>query len=295
MKVLKGFGLGILSFLLFWSIVIFGFVFMLHSTVLNPDFMASEFDKLDITSIVKEEVAKQIPPEFQSVIPALDKVIAQAEPWIKQQARTAIHAGYDYMQGKSQTLNIVINLDQIKEQLKPAIRDTIMQQLPPEIKQLPPDQVEQYFNQYYNQFAGQIPSTFTVDESMIPPEARNTIAQVRQGFSYYQMAYWGLVGFMVVMVLGIIFIQRNVRGASRDLGITFFIYGAIEYAGVFVARSLALPQLPLQDIPASIQPWVINLLRDIVQPLEMFSLGFLIGGVVLLIVSFVVPRPLEED
>lgn len=294
MKVLKGFGLGILSFLLFISLFIFGFVFMLDNTLLNPDFVATQVEKLDIKSIVREEIAKQLPPEAQQLAPAIDKVLVELEPWIKEQARTAIHSGYDYIQGKSQSLNIVIQLDPVKEKLRTTLRDTLMQQLPPQIKQLPPAQLEQYFNQYYQQFSQQIPPAIEINESTIPTEAWDSIAQVKQGFSYYRMAYWGLIGFMVVLVLGIIFIQRQVRGASRDLGITFLCYGAIEYAGVFVTKNLALPRLPLSEVPVSLQPWLSQLFRDLLSPLEMFSLGFLIGGIVLLIVSFVVPKPVED-
>jgi len=119
MKVLKGFALGILGFLLFLSLSSFGTIYALDKTMLNADFMASEFNKLDITSLIKDEVHQRVPPELKAITPTLDRVIADAEPWIKEQASLAIHAGYDYIQGRSQSLNIVFDLEPLKEQMKP--------------------------------------------------------------------------------------------------------------------------------------------------------------------------------
>ena len=86
MKVLKGFALGILGFLLFLSLSSFGTIYALDKTLLNTDFMASEFNKLDITSLIQDEVHQRVPPELQIIKPTLDRVIADAEPWIKKQA-----------------------------------------------------------------------------------------------------------------------------------------------------------------------------------------------------------------
>ena len=67
MKVLKGFGLAIFSFLLFLSLFIFGIAFMLNSTLLNPGFIASEVDKIDVSALVRElteeQIGKQLPEE----------------------------------------------------------------------------------------------------------------------------------------------------------------------------------------------------------------------------------------
>jgi len=71
---------------------------------------------------------------------------------------------------------------------------------------------------------------------------------------------------MVVLTLGIIFIHYSVRGATRSLGITFLVYGAIEYAGLYVSRIMGLFQLPLTGIPRTFQSWVPQFLRDVIYP-----------------------------
>ena len=53
MKFLKGLAFFLLTFLLSLSLSVFGLVFMVNSTILNPDFITSELDRLDVSSVVE--------------------------------------------------------------------------------------------------------------------------------------------------------------------------------------------------------------------------------------------------
>jgi hypothetical protein len=299
MKVLKGFGLVILSFLLFLSLSVFGIAFMINSTLLNPDFVAAEVDKIDISALVieitEEQIGEQLPEEVLFLKEAFYKVISDQEPWLKEQVNTAIYSGYDYFLGKSEGLNIVISLEPLKANLKDSLWQSFHEYLPSELFDQPEDQLKSYFDQYYQEIAGQIPSEFTVDESSIPPEAMEQMLLVRQNIHSFQTYYYYLIGFMVILAAGIVLINRNVRGSARGLGIIFLIYGVLEFAGVYLASNLAPTSLPLHDIPLSLQPWLMGIYSDLLVPLQMFSLGALIGGVVLLVVSFVYKPREEED
>lgn len=291
MKFLKGLVLTLLSFLLFLSLSIFGFVFTLNNTILNPDFVVSELDKLDITSLVRdlvsEQIATQIPPGLEFMAEVIDDTIADLDPWIKEQTRNAIYSGYDYFLGKSQSLNLVISLEPVKEKLRDNAWAALLKSPPPELAMLPQTMWEQYFNQFYEEFAGQIPSTFEFNQEPLSPEVSAQLEQVREAISYTQQGYNVLIGFIALLVLGIILLNRQVRGTTRKLGTIFLTYGASQYAGIFVAKHFAGPQLAQLPIPSQLQAWLPQLVNDFLAPLEMFSLGLLIGGVVLLIVSFV--------
>ncbi len=299
MNVLKGFGLVILSFLLFLSLSVFGIAFMLNSTLLNPDFVASEVDKIDVSALViemaEEQIGEQLPEEAFFLKEALYGIISDQEPWLKEQLNAAIYTGYDFFLGKSERLDIIISLEPLKDNLRDSLWQTFKENLPSELSVLPEDQLKPYFDQYYQEFAGQIPSEFAFDESYIPPEVMEQMMLARQYIGYFQTAYSALIGFMVLLVLGIILINRNVRGTTRSLGISLLIYGALEFAGVYVARNFMPTSLPLPDIPSSLQMWLMGLFGDLLAPLQMFSLGVLIGGVVLLVVSFVYKPRMAED
>lgn len=77
------------------------------------------------------------------------------------------------------------------------------------------------------------------------------------------------------------------RGATRQLGTTFVTYGAIEYAGIWVGKNLAQSLWPPGQVSAAFRAWLLQFTSSFLRPLEILSLVILIGGVVLLIVSFV--------
>lgn len=296
MGFLKGLLATLLTFLLFLALAAFGTLFALRSTLLDPDFVVAQVEKLDVAALVEEmtdfQLSGEIPPEAAFLEEALRNAIVESEPQLKEQARAAIYSGYDYLLGKSDRLNISVSLEPIKEDLKERLWQAFQQNkesLPPEVAALPPEMLEQYFEEFYGQFEAEIPSEFVVDESKIPPEVMSQIVQARQYISYVQTAYYGLIGLMVVLVLGIILLHRSVKRATRELGITFLIYGIIEYASVWATQRY-LPEMPLLDMPLSIQTWLNGFIADLIAPMQVLGIGLMVGGAALIIVSIVYPR-----
>ncbi len=292
MKVVKGLALSLLSFLLFLSLSLFGLAFTLNNTILNPDFIISEIDELDTSSLagefLREQAAEVIPEEFGFITPeTIDSIIADAEPWVKEQTDTVIRNGYDYLLGKSESLSVAISTEPLLDILKNNLWQALLESPPPEVAGLPPAVLEEQFNAFFQEFSQQIPSTFEFNESLIPPEVLAQVEQARQYINYFQTGYKALIGLMALLLIGIILIYREVRGATRGLGIIFLTYGVLEYGGILAAKHFALPQLPLSEIPRALQTWLPQFFSNLLHPLEMLSIGFLIGGIVLLIVSFV--------
>ena len=157
MNFLKGLTLSLLSLLLFLSLSIFGIAFTINNTLLNPDFVASEVDKIDVSSLIRElteeQIGEQLPQEAQFMEEAIYDVISDQEPWLKEQVNAAVHSGYDFLLGKSERLSLTISLETLKESLRDSLRQTFMQSLPPQLSGLPQAQIEQYFNQFYQEFS----------------------------------------------------------------------------------------------------------------------------------------------
>ncbi|MFC2032983.1 hypothetical protein ACFLUB_00455 [Chloroflexota bacterium] len=300
MKILKGFALVVLSLLLFLSLSVFGIAYTLNSTLLNPDFVVDEVEKLDISSIagdlLAEQIGENLPEEARflegTVSTIVSEIISAQEPWIKEQAGAAIHSGYDFLLGKSETLALTISLESLKEDLGASLRESmkplIMASLPPELAKAPQALIDQYVDEFYEQFAGEIPSEIDIDESFIPPEAMVQIIQARQIIGYFQTGYYGLIGLMILLLLVVVLIGRRLRCIALTLGITFLLYGAIQYAAVFFGKDISLMYLPLHEVPSAVQTWLLSAVDDFIKPLEVFSLGVLAGGIVLLVVSFFV-------
>ena len=56
----------------------------------------------------------------------------------------------------------------------------------------------------------------------------------------------------------------------------------------FAGKTIALSQIPTADLPTRVQTLIPQLVNDVLSPLQIFSLGCLIAGVVLIIVSHTV-------
>jgi hypothetical protein len=298
MKFLKGLALTLLGFLLFLSLSVFGLALTINQTILNPDFVVAEVNKLDISSLVGELISEQMPDtpitlEDEFTAEVIDDTITDMEPWIKEQTNTVIYSGYDYLMGRSQSLSLVISTEPLKEAIGDNLKSALLQSPPPELAGLPPAMIDAQFDQLYQQYAEQIPATFDLSE-MISTEVMTNLEQVKQYIGYFQIGYKALIAFIIVLIAGIILIHRQVRGATRQLGITFLTYGIPAYVGILVIKHFAeaqMTQLMAQpDLPASLQTWLPQLFDDFLAPLEMFTLGALICGAVLLIISFVYKR-----
>ncbi|MFC1986184.1 hypothetical protein ACFLWC_04235 [Chloroflexota bacterium] len=281
-------------------------VLTLKNTFFNTDFVASVVDELDISSLAvgffKQKLAEEIPEEFMKYVAEyLDDAITEAEPLIKEEMIAASGPVFDYLLGERQDLNVVISLEQITQTLRDNLREAFLQSPPPELAGVSPAMLEMAFNEFYSQAAGQIPSTFEINESLLGTEiptniatvltqAEEALAQAKEYVGYFQLGYKLLIGFIVLLILGIILIIHEVKRATRTLGSTFVTFGAFNYASVLVAKYLARTQLQLPEIPASLQTWIPQFLGNLLAPMEMLSLGLLIGGIVLIIVCIFYKR-----
>ena len=287
MKFLKGLALSLLSFLLFLSLALFGLALTLNHTILNPDFVISELDRLDISSLTKDWLNQQITQDEPYIAEVVDNTITDLKPWIRDQTRTSIYSTYDYLLGKSESLSLVISLEPVKDSLKDNLREAILKSPPPELAGATPATVELYINEAYQYIDELIPLRFEFNESSLGLEVLAQLEQARQYIGYFQLGYNLLIGFILLLILGIILINREVKGATRKLGIIFTTYGAFEYLGIFIIKNLAGTQLTKLDVPAQLQTLLPQLLSNFLAPLGMFCIGLMVAGVALIIVSFV--------
>lgn len=394
MKILKGVATGLLSFLLFWSLSLFGIAFLINQTVLNPDFVTTQMDKLDVSALVEEIISEQegeeafseeeatalvdtianveplvkegignatepiydyltgksetidlastirhdvlsseviaslidemdiasiasemikeqlpedIPEELEPLLERADEIIADLEPTIKEEIIAAADPILDYILGESQSLSIEISTEPILAELADSLKEAVLESPPPEFAGLSSAEIEQHVDEYLAEMAEMIPATIELDETVFPSEmpaqiskalanAGEGLEQAREYVGHFQLGYKILIGVIVVLIIGIVLLNFRIKSATRKLGTIFTIYGAIEFAGIFVARYFAGKQIPQLDISPYARELLPRLVNDFSAPLQWFSLGCLILGVALLIVSFVYkPRQQQNE
>jgi uncharacterized membrane-anchored protein YjiN (DUF445 family) len=294
----------------------------LRNTFLSSDFVASLIEELDISSLasefIGEQLLKDIPEEMSFLAEHVDNIVAELEPTIKEELITAADPILDYLLGESQSISVVISLKPVIENLEDTLREAFLESLPAELTGLPLAEIARYFDKYFGELTEMLPA-FELNETLfgteIPAqiaealaeaeeglgEARQSIADAlteaeeglelaRQYVGYFQLGYKLLIGFIVLLIAGIVLLNREVRGATRKIGTIFLTCGVPWFAGIFIGKYFAGKQIAQLDIPPYFQELLSRLVNDFSAPLQWFSLGLLIGGVVLIAVSFVYPR-----
>jgi len=271
-------------------------MFTINQTILNPEFTISQINRLDTASLARDIVHGQVisqatapttPPLEQLIREALDDTITDLEPWLKQQTREVTNAFYDYLEGRSQSLRVIIPLEAVKESLRENITEAIAS--PPPGLDLPPETIEGYLESFYEQ----IPSSFELNQTELGPQNMAQIDQLRQLVSQFHTVYYALIGFILLLILGIVLLNHQVRGSTRSLGSIFLSCGIVSYLSVWLAKYLIGTQPLLPEVPTYLQSWLPQLITDTLSPLELYSFVLAGVGVALLIVSFVY-RPKAE-
>lgn len=280
--------------------------FVLKDTILDTDFTISIIDKADLTPLVKELVAEMTKeadlPYGLSIEPYTDEIAQDLEPWLKEQASAAIPPIYDYVLGFRQNTDIVIQLEPVREIIESKLKQDFLDLPPAEFAALSTAELELKFVEVFNEFAGDIWSAIEVDmelmDSDIPSDFAESLAEVEEALSeskkyigYFNAVYGLLIGFIVLLIAGIILVYREVKGASRTLGGIFLGYGIVNLIAVFIARGTARTQMAqLDDVPLSMQTWLTQFATSSLTPLLIMAVVLLIIGAALLAVSFIYKR-----
>ncbi len=277
----------------------------LKDTVLDPDFLISIVEGADLSPLTREllvEIASEADlPYGLSIEPHLDDIALELEPWLKEQASIAIPAVCDYALGQSQSIDIVISLEPIKESLKDRLRQDFLSSPPPELDGLSPAELGQAFDTLFEEYSQDIGLALEIDEESIGSEvpadvadslseAETTLEESREYVGYFTLGYSLLVVFILLLTAGIVLIYREVKGASRALAGIFLTFGVFNLIAVLVARALIKPQLAQLDIPSSFQEWITQSVSSSLTPMLVLAIVMLVVGAILLAVSIIYSR-----
>jgi hypothetical protein len=291
--------LGFLSFLLFVSLSGFGLAFTINRTVLNPDFVVSRLDTLEVVLLAEDLLVAQVPEEVMALVPAelidevLDDVLTDLEPWLREQLGRAVNTGYDYLLGRSQSLSLVVNVAPVKEAVRDKLRQALLTSPPAGLEMIPSAELGRLFDEFYEQVSGEIPSNLEINESTpneLSPDIMPALMQVRQYIGYFQIIYWALVVATALFIMGIILLDRRVGRATRWIGIPCLISGIVSYVGTFIIRNFAEGMITQVSLPAPLGDWLTQLVGDALAPMRIYGIILMAVGVALLIVSVVYKR-----
>lgn len=288
---------------------------LLQLTLLNSDFIVAVIDTMDgphLASIFlgefEEEITQEFPlPEeaFPHLAAGIEELLTDLEPWIKEQVEYAAGPIADYLAGKVASFNVTISLEPLRDGLRGMLLEVFLDFPPDELEGLTPEELEQAFDAFWDEFSEEmLPTPFQIDETAIGEYAPLQIAsftsgaetdlrQVREYVGYVRLAYILSIVVSALLIAGIVLIYRNVKGSTRTLGIVFLASGLVVLAVALIGKNVggemmlqAMLATPLATLP-QLQVWASQVLVDLLAPLQWLGIGFIAGGIALLVVSFV--------
>ena len=294
MRIVRGIFSGIFSFVLVVVLVILGLVITINLTILNPDFVISELDKLDAYSIITDQVKNQLPEEEPYMAQVVDETLAELDPWMKDQTATVIYSGYAYLKGEEE-LNIVIPLEQVRASLKENLAQAIWESPPPELEGLPPEQIDVFISQACAEIDSRVPQQIEVNEALLGPEIVTQLQKAKEIIGYIEFGYKALIGLAALLILIIALIQWwRAKPITRYIGISFTVAGVLSLVSTIVARRFDFQAIQ-PDIPPEIGAKLPQLISDFTSPLLIYSVGGLIVGIGLIILSIKLKSPNGEN
>ena len=294
MNIVRGLFAAFICFLLVTVLFLLGIIVTINLTILNPDFVVSEFDKLDIYSVIIDEAKAQLPGEELIGAETLDNIITELEPWLEEQTAAVIHAVYGYLK-EDQELNVVISLEPIRAIAQENLRQTVLESLPPELQGASESQLEAFLSQVYGEIDNVIPQHSELNESSLGPEIMAQLEQARQIVGYVELGYRVLIGVAILLVLLVALAHWwQPKPIARSVGIVFIVVGISFTLATLLSRFIpaAISRLAGQsDILFELQPKLSQLVTDVMAPLQMYGIGFLIAGIALIIISVLLRSP----
>ena len=284
MNIVRGFFSGLFSLVLVIVLIVLGLVITINYTILNPDFVISELDKLDVHSIIMDEVKNHLAVEDPYITEIIDDIAPELEPWLKEQTVSVIYAGYAYLKEDAQ-LNIVIPLDEVRSSIKDYVAQMMRESPPPELEGASEAEIEFFLTLLYAEIDNRVPKQIEINEELIGTELAEQLQTVKEIIAYIKLGYKVLIGLAALLVLLIALIQWwSAKPVARFTGIAFAIAGVVSLVAVFTARFIILQIIP-SNIPADIISILPRLISDSSYPLLIYGIAILATGIGLIVLS----------
>ncbi len=288
---------------------------MLRDTVMDPDFAISIVNQADLTPLSEELIRDMLSeaelPYGLSLEPHVEQLAAETEPWLKQQVTAIIPPLFDYILGFSQQADIIIPVEDLKQEIKEILKQDFLDMIPAEFVELNQAELEQKYDEIFDEFAADIPVEFNISTDYLESDEELDFAQAmddaeeaftisRDIVGAINLVFGIVIGLILLLVAAIAFIHRQFKGASLTLGIVFLAYGLINIIMIIPSRSTAASQIAQAardanvQLPAAFQQWLVQLSVSSTTPLLITAIVLFIIGAILLAFYFLYPRYISQ-
>ena len=192
-------------------------------------------------------------------------------------------------------MNFSISLEPVKTNLKDALSADLQKSPPAQVNgipfsSIPSTTVQKTLNQYVD---GSLPPSIDVNSSTFNRDNLNTIQAIRQDIGYYQSYWLLLIPLIILLAIAIILLEHNVKESLRSIGINLLFFALFGLAIDVLLDRFVTPSYSIPGLPASLNTWVMNLMDDMMAPLNTFTIAVAIVGGFLFVASFFIKKKAE--
>lgn len=289
MRFLRRLSLFLISELLVVNLVALALAGTAAVTILNQNFIEQELAQLNLYAEFKEEISGKLGEKIPRVeLGDFNELLnkAMTRDWMEEQVHDLLDSLFSYLQGKSKDVDFAISTVELKENIKAELRKSLAESPPPELKNMPPQEVERVLAECDARVDGELPDEMDILGK--DSEKLGTLKRLREGIHLFYLIFYSLIGLAIALMSIGGLILRNLKGISRFLGESFLVSGLIVLAvrifgNIFLANRLKVAELP----PFAQENVLVRVFADVTMPMQTCSIIFLVVGAVLIFFSFI--------
>ena len=285
---------------------------LLSDSFMDDDFILSIIEGMDLKPLLEDFVENTIEdnalPAGTSYMDYIDDIAADIEPWAKEQARVIIPPMLDYMLGNSDSFEVTVSMQPLRDAFKNNLKQSFLSSPPQEYSGLSQDELGQAFDALFEEASEDIGESLTLDEEFFASddgtamttdtaEYEQAMSDSREGIRVFNISFILLIVFILLLIGGIIIIYRTIKGAALNLGIVFSVFGIglmIFYiSSIWIIRN-AVEQQEIAAMPV-IRDWLVSVSLSSLFPALILFIVFLVIGIALLALSYIEYRKQKLD
>jgi len=287
MEILKGILIGVLGFFICIFMISLSFVNVVHTTVLNVDFMVEQIAHIDF-ALLLEDVLRiyfqnmELPDNF------LQSSSTEINAIIKMQVKELLTSVYAYLHGTDDISHIEVRLHELFLTLKPSLANALYDSLTQQGEKIPKQELEKRFDIIWEQLLKEIPETLKVDEELLAAQDVATISDVRTAFQSFQYTYLGLIFFILLLAGIVVFVNKSIVLSLRHMGIIVLVPGILQVLFIFLLNQTGTWPSLTERVPKYMTTYVSNVLKAFAHSLQLFTIIYIIVGSLLIGVSVMI-------
>ncbi|MBN1697148.1 MAG: hypothetical protein JW881_06520 [Spirochaetales bacterium] len=307
MSILKWTFTCIAGIILFLCLIVTVVLVAVSGTVLNADFVIGALGSIDVSDMIENAIQQagsgEIPDELKEMLARIDGAIPRdiqrafeekTKALVKNSLGTPIRAFYDYILGKTQNLDVVVPLKNVKSEIRVLVYDyldVLISSQPPEFRQIAKKKVDMWWDRY----ASQMPQAIDIGAVIMNGDGEVYLETVRRYLRYIQPALTVSVIAAVIIIILIILLHRKPGLSLRIPGIVILSAGLFFLPINTITSDFLMKEFFSERIPEYLLSALVLIISKILLRVQIESIIAICVGSVLIGVSFFLKPKADEQ